>query len=90
MRKAPIVSAAIVGFLVPVLCGFIQMLLFNGQDAGWTHFLCYQLPYILCPVWHLGDGSAFWFVAMPFLNAVIYGVAAFVWVTFREASKLNP
>ena len=70
------IYASIVGFLVPVLCGVTQMLLFNAKDGAWQTFVCYQLPKILCPPWALGDGAAFWMVAIPFLNAILYGFIA--------------
>jgi hypothetical protein len=48
MRK-PVIYASIAGFLMPVLCGLAQMLLFNGKGGGWESFVCYKLPNILCP-----------------------------------------
>lgn len=59
------------------------MLLFNAPDSGWVHFVCYRLPYIVCPAWVLGDGSGFWFVAMPFINAATYVALAFLVVKAR-------
>jgi hypothetical protein len=71
-----VIYASVVGFLIPVLCGLLQMLLFNGKDGGWESFVCYQMPKILCPPWVLGDGAAFWMFAVPVLNAILYGIIA--------------
>ena len=76
--KRTVQFAAGLGFLVPIILGAEMMYLFNAPDSGWVHFVCYQLPYIMCPVWVLGDGSGFWMVAMPLINALTYGAIAFV------------
>jgi hypothetical protein len=60
------------------------MLLFNASDSGWVHFVSYQLPYIVCPAWVLGDGSGFWFVAMPFANAATYAAISFLIMNARS------
>ena len=76
--KRTVQIAAGLGFLVPIIMGAEMMFLFNAPDSGWVHFVCYQLPYIVCPVWVLGDGSGFWMVAMPLVNALTYGAIAFL------------
>lgn len=76
--KRTVQIAAGLGFLVPIVLGAEMMFLFNAPDSGWVHFVCYQLPYIVCPVWVLGDGSGFWMVAMPLINALTYGAIAFL------------
>jgi hypothetical protein len=80
MRKS-VIYASIAGFLIPVLCGLAQMLLFNGKDGGWEAFVCYQLPNVLCPPWALGNGMGFWMIAIPVLNAILYCVIALCVVT---------
>ena len=72
----PSIYASAAGFLIPVLCGLTQMILFNGKDGGWEAFVCYQLPVFLCPPWALGDGTGFWMIAIPVMNAILYGVIA--------------
>jgi len=81
--KRTVQIAAGLGFLVPIVLGAEMMFLFNAPDSGWVHFVCYQLPYIVCPAWVLGDGSGFWFVAMPLLNALTYASLAFLAVNAR-------
>ena len=81
--KTPILVAGVLGFLVPIALGCMLMLLFNAPDSGWVRFVCYQLPYIVCPAWVLGDGSGFWFVAMPLVNALTYAALAFLAVNAR-------
>ena len=85
VKKEAIILAAVAGFLVPVGCGLMEMALFTGKDSGLAHFLAYQLPYIICPVWALGDGSAFWIVAIPLLNAFTYALVAFLWLKAKNA-----
>ncbi len=64
-----------------------MMYLFNAPDSGWVHFVCYQLPYIVCPVWVLGDGSGFWMVAMPLVNALTYGAIVFPIANARRRAE---
>ncbi|HEY2169910.1 MAG TPA: hypothetical protein VGJ30_09825 [Candidatus Angelobacter sp.] len=82
--KTRVLIAAGFGFLVPIILGCMMMLEFNAADSGWVHFVCYQLPYIVCPPWVLGDGSGFWFVAMPLLNSATYAALAFLIVKVRS------
>lgn len=77
MRKR-ILIAAILGFIVPIVYGFIEMLFFNAQDTLLVEFFAGWLPRILCPAWMLADGSAFWFIAIPFLNAATYALIAYL------------
>jgi hypothetical protein len=84
IMKWQVVLAAIIGFLVPLICGFVQMLLFNAKDTAFANFLCYQLPYWMCPPWGLGNGSAFWFVAIPFLNSALYGSIIYLWIAAKR------
>jgi hypothetical protein len=86
MKRTPIMLASVTGFMVPVVCGAIDMFFFSAKDSPMVHFLCFQLPNIVCPVWALGDGSGFWVVAIPFLNALTYGAIAFVWLKVKQLS----
>ena len=82
--KWQVVVGSLIGFLVPIACGFLEMLLFNAKDSAFVNFLCYRLPYWLCPPWALGNGSGFWFVAIPFLNAASYGSIVYLWITAKR------
>lgn len=78
-----LVIAALVGFLVAIGLGFFVMLFFSARDSAWVHFFAFQFPILLCPAWALGNGSAFWFVTMPFWNALTYAAVAFVWIKVK-------
>jgi hypothetical protein len=86
MRKS-VIYASVAGFMVPVLCGLVQMLMFNASDGGWQTFVCYQLPNFLCPPWALGNGNSLWMIAIPVLNAFLYGVIAFAVVLVRRLGR---
>jgi hypothetical protein len=84
--KRTVQIAARFGFLVRIALGVQMLFLFNAPDSGWVHFVCYQLPYIVCPGWALGNGSGFWMVAMPLINALTYGALAFLIVNAKQRS----
>jgi hypothetical protein len=84
MRKW-IFGAAVVGFSVAVGCGFFQMLFFaSKQETPLLNFLYWRLPYIICPPWAFGDGSAFWFFVMPLLNSTLYTCVAVAFIAIRH------
>ena len=85
--KRPILYAAILGFVVTILLSIWVMLFFSAKDTAWVEFFAGWLPRILCPVWILGDGSAFWFVAMPFFNAATYALIVYLWLQARKLLK---
>lgn len=85
--KKIVVIAASVGFLVPVLFGLVEMILFNAKGGGWEEFVAMRLPYILCPPWALGDGRAIWMIIIPLLNAGLYAGIAAVVVKTESALK---
>lgn len=63
------------------------MFFFSAKDSVWVNFFCFVLPVIVCPAWALGDGSGYWFVAIPFLNALTYAAVAFLWFTLKDFFK---
>lgn len=79
-----IIAAAVVGFLIPVWCGFFQMLLFTAKDVPpWLDFVYWRLPYIICPPWALGDGRAFWMIGIPVLNSILYAAIVYALLGLR-------
>jgi hypothetical protein len=87
--RTPVIYASIAGFLIPVVCGLGQMLLFNAREGGWQTFVCYQSPNVLCPPWALGNGKIFWMIAIPVLNAILYGLIAFTVVIVRRLGRAS-
>jgi hypothetical protein len=85
--KMRVLIAGVVGFLVPVGLGLLEMVLFAGKDAGLVHFTAYVLPNILCPAWLLGDGSAIWMLLIPIINALTYAAAVAAFFSLRHRAS---
>ena len=77
--RPKIVSAAIIGALVPVFWGIMSFVLFNA-NGRWTN-VYWSLVYLTCPFW-LISGNAGTILA-PILNGGLYGLAAFVFYKYR-------
>lgn len=74
MRRTVVIASAI-GFVVPILWGCASFLLFNMKESTASR-LFWGTVYTTCPFWVLPGlwGS----VAMPFLNAALYGLVGFL------------
>ncbi|HEY7405186.1 MAG TPA: hypothetical protein VIB39_16795 [Candidatus Angelobacter sp.] len=84
MNKRTLIVAGILGFLAPVICAVIDMLLFSAKDSLWADFLVYTLPRIICPAWSLGGATLFWFFAMPVINSATYIAIALSFVKAKD------
>jgi hypothetical protein len=72
--------ATLVGFVVPICWGFLEVLFFNAHDSVWTVVML-AAARVTCPPWLL---NGFWGdIGSPFLNAALYGVLAFVICVLR-------
>jgi hypothetical protein len=67
--------AAVVGFVVPILWGIASFILFNARESIWTK-LYWAAVYLTCPFWVLPGITGE--LLMPFLNAGLYAVLAFL------------
>jgi hypothetical protein len=83
-KKTSIVLAASIGFTVPFVLFFVVMSFFSAKDSAVAHFFSFQFPRILCPMWALGNQSAFWIFTMPLWNALTYAVVFFLWLKVKE------
>jgi hypothetical protein len=71
--KSRITTAAVIGFVVPVLWGSAAFILFNARQSIWTDVF-WWLVYLTCPFWILPGTAGM--LLMPFLNAGMYGLIA--------------
>jgi hypothetical protein len=86
VNRLAIVGAALLGVLVTFIYGFVVMLFFSAKEVPWwiDVFIGWPLN-ILCPTcylsWH--GASGFWFIATPFINAVLYGGVTYAYLKAR-------
>jgi hypothetical protein len=79
--KRVVMGAAIIGFVVPIGWGLLELLFFNAHDSLWTTALLVAAR-VTCPPWLL---NGFWGdIGSPLLNAVLYGVLALLVCAFRS------
>lgn len=90
MNKRALIVAGILGFFAPVICAVIDMLLFSLKDSFGVDFFAYTLPRIVCPAWLIANGSPFWFVAMPLINAATYVGITMLFLKTKELFATRP
>jgi hypothetical protein len=79
-----VISAVIVGFLVPVFWGVLEMILFNAKESVWTQLVS-AAEYVTCPFWVLKEDISGSF-SLSF-NAALYGSLVFLWFRLRAAKS---
>lgn len=72
---------AVIGFCVPIGWGIVSFVLFLAKESTWTT-VYWWCAYITCPFWLLPTSTATT-VLTPFLNALIYGIIAFLVIKGR-------
>jgi hypothetical protein len=73
---------AIVGFMMSIIWGIVEFLLFNTKDSRFTDIL-FVVSRVTCPPWLLND---FWGdIGSPFLNGVLYGGATWMFCALRHS-----
>jgi len=89
VSRLAIVGAAVVGACFPFAWVVITMLFFRGpQDAWWIRLFSEWIPDVLCPTWNLGwQGSEFWLMATPFVNALMYAVIAYAYLKAKSLRR---
>jgi hypothetical protein len=71
--KQSIILAAIIGFAVPIFWGVLGFAFFTAPQSNWTD-LYWAAVHVSCPFWVLPLPT----ILIPFLNAGLYGLIAFV------------
>ncbi len=77
--------AAAIGFLLPVMFGFVAVLLFNSRAGNFWINAVVRVPYVLCPILLLTDSSSTWWYVCPLTNAALYGFSAYAWIRARNS-----
>jgi hypothetical protein len=83
--KLKIGIAAAIGFLLPVICGFVAVLMISPRAGNFWINIALRIPYVLCPVLLLSDSSSTWWYLSPLTNAALYGVIAYLWLRVKKA-----
>lgn len=82
--KRIVIKAALVGFVLPLVWGGFEMVLFNAHDSFLTAALLIASR-VTCPAWLL---HGFWGdIGSPFLNAILYGALALIFCMLRSRSS---
>lgn len=74
-----------IGFCVPIAWGIFSFILFSAKESAWitTFWWC---VYITCPFWLLPTNTATT-ILTPVLNALLYGIIAFLVIKRRGAIR---
>ncbi|HTC93439.1 MAG TPA: hypothetical protein VK699_08305 [Terriglobales bacterium] len=65
-----IVSATMLGLLMPLFWGILGFIFFNARNSRWTDFF-WNAYHFSCPFWNIqGDIG---FILTPLLNGFLYG-----------------
>lgn len=83
MRR-PVLNAAVIGFVVTVLCYFALFLLFNASGVAADGF--YVIVAVVCPPLAIDRlaGPGWTMAVLPFLNAALYGAIAWLVLALRN------
>ena len=76
---------SVIGFCVPLGWGTLSFILFSAKESTWTT-VYWWCVYITCPFWLLPTNIATT-VLTPFLNALMYGIIAFLVIKGRGAIR---
>ncbi len=82
--KLRVGAAAAIGFLLPLVCGFIAVLLLSPRPSNFWIAAVLRIPYVLCPVLLPSDSSSTWWYLSPLTNAALYGSIAYLWLRVRK------
>jgi hypothetical protein len=83
---------SVIGFCVPIGWGILSFVLFSAKESTWTT-VYWWCVYITCPFWLLPTNTTSTVtntantVLMPFLNALMYGIIAFLVIKGRRVVR---
>jgi hypothetical protein len=87
--KRYLLSAALIGFFLPMLWGMLALVLFNLRDPLWTRVFWFSV-YATCPGWWIPGGTDLALVATPFLNAAAYVAIVYMFLFVKRRLTRMP